>query len=568
MPSSLDRLNKIGFSAPKKFSKFDLSFTNSLSQNGGEIMPIFAKEVMAGDTFSIESNHVTRMITPAVPVMDNLMMDQYFFFVPMRLCSRDSKDWEAIYGTDKGLITYNEQTASSTGNAIPAFNVESSTYYALSENELANNPQIKYGALAALGYPILSTSSSNQNFINLFKANAYIRIFNDWFRDENLQAEIPLANASVPNDNATFFFWKVLNPTPGVSGVAPQGCLYANRLHDYFTSCLPSPQSGNAVLMPLAGNAPVVPMGSTINYGSNGVYVGNNADPITGLDFSGSLNKAGSGNSLQVGGTADDPVVNGTNLYADLANATGATITALRQAFAIQAILERDMLGGHKRYNELLQAHFNTSPSDSTLQRSQYLASMRSMLSVTQVIQSTPTNSSPLGTTGAFSNTSNSKYLGTFSFNEPGYVIGVSIIRPLNTFAYSVDKTIYRNRRFDYYWPLLANLSEQPVELAELVAKLSKSTLGYQEAWQDYRVSRNEIHGAFVYDQLIKQWTFADFNDDYTGLNEIISYRDTISQTLVSNSTPYQFISNFYFKVIATRPLPMFSIPARLGGYF
>ena len=191
MPSSLDRLNKIGFSAPKKYSRFDLSFTNSISQNGGEIMPIFVKEVIPGDTFSIESNHVTRMITPAVPVMDNLMMDQFFFFVPYRLCSRDPKDWEAIYGTDKGLITYNEQTASSTGNAIQANSFGANIYELSSTGFNTTYSYLKYGALAALGYPILVNGNNlNSDYISLFKANAYIKIWNDWFRDENLQSEI------------------------------------------------------------------------------------------------------------------------------------------------------------------------------------------------------------------------------------------------------------------------------------------------------------------------------------------------------------------------------------------
>lgn len=572
MPSAFDRLNKVGFTAPKKLSRFDLSFSNSISQNGGEIMPILCKEVIAGDTFSITSNHVTRMITPAVPVMDNLIMDQFYFFVPMRLCSKDSKDWEAIFGTDKGLLSYNEQTAVSTGNALVANSSSGRVIYGLDNDQFGALTQLRYGALAALGYPLINNSTSNNaSYINLFKANAYIRIFNDWFRDENLQSEIPLANTSVYNhntgSNSIFWFWRCLNPDSSSSSVV--SCLYANRLHDYFTSCLPSPQNGQAVLMPIVGNAPVLAGSSEHTTSGNqiGVKVRNASSGSAAIGNI-EVDSYGYLSSDSNASLGSDYHTYFSNLYADLSAATGATITALRQAFAIQAILERDMLGGHKRYNELLQAHFNTSPYDSTLQRSQYLGSMRSMLSVSQVIQSTPTQNSPLGSTGAFSNTSNTEFIGKFSFNEPGYLMGVSVIRPLNTFAYQVDKSIYRNRRFDWYWPLLANLSEQPVKLNELDASLSDSTvLGYQEAWQDYRVGRNELHGAFLYDTLVKQWTFADFTTN-SSLADVVGYKDTISQTLVASGQSYQFISNFYFDIKADRPLPMFSIPARIGGYF
>ena len=544
-------------------------------------MPILAKEVIAGDTFEITSSHVTRMITPAVPVMDNLVKDDFYFFVPYRLCSKDPKDWEAIFGTDKGLLSYNEQTAFSTGNSLQANANSGNVLYGVDSSDLTSYPFLKYGALSALGYPLIDrTTSSNSAYINLFKANAYIRIWNDWFRDENLQEEIPLANTSVYNNSGSsssnFWFWRILNPDTSEPNVAPISCLYANRLHDYFTSCLPSPQNGNAILLPLTGNAPVL-TGSTSHEVNVGTSNSDSSYSLKWVTANGSVltSSIGLGASANNGGTvsSSNASLSGTylqpsNLYADLSQVTGATITALRQAFAIQAILERDMLGGHKRYNELLQAHFNTSPNDSTLQRSQYLGSMRSMLSVSQVIQQTPTSSSPLGSTGAFSNTTNSQYIGKFSFNEPGYLIGVSVIRPLNTFAFSVDKTIYRNRRFDWYWPLLANLSEQPVKLNELYESSSDSTiLGYQEAWQDYRVGRNELHGAFKYDTLIKQWTFADYtiNND---LSDVIGYKDTISQTLVATGQPYQFISNYYFDIKANRPLPMFSIPARIGGYF
>ncbi len=565
-------------------SKFPMNHGAKMTFNLGELVPIDIIEVLPGDTFEIDLSAVIRTITPAVPVMDNMYMDVYSFFVPNRLCCQKPDDWQKICGENVTSPWANntEYDLLNTGNAV-SLNSSYIDYFNV------NAPLTYFGFPATQDVDSINFGNSPIIY-NLMPINGYRRIWNEFFRDQNTQNPEPFITEQDFIDPAT--------PSGNLEHL-----LKVNKFHDYFTSALPSPQKGDSVLIPLLGNAPIT---SDSNFLST--YLEENAEYMTtggaplklhtsDNDNSPNANGIILKSSLQSGAydvhttetasvTPGNVYINGTNIalskaeiekmYADLSQVSGATINQLRLSFAIQRALEKDARGG-TRYNEMLLNHFGTSVRDDTLQRAQYISGTRFPLNITQVLQTSSTDqTSPLGSTGAFSNTgvSGKMILPLKSFNEFGYIYIVACVRCEQSYAQGLHKMYTRNKRFSFYYPVFANIGEQPILNRELYIyddNKRNDVFGYQEAWAEYRYIPNRVLGGFSPNSgnnSLIPWTYVN---DFNGTPSLASFmpetRENFLKTLVSSSNDYDFIADFYFKTTAVRPMPVFSIPGLIDHH-
>lgn len=537
--ANLNNLNRFEF-APVNLdiqrSRFKVPHTHKTTFTAGKLIPIGLFEVLPSDTFELDLAAVCRMITPVAPTMDNSFLDVYAFFVPNRIACAHPKDWEKICGENVNgfWAPATEATLDNTGNTVSfgGFNCSPSSIGAY------------------MGLPI-NTTSSDTIKISRLPLNGYKLIWNEWFRDQNTQPPMTGLN--------DIFYWS--------------GCLNVNKFHDYFTTCLPSPQKGAAVTLSLGDIAPVTtdPVNATNGIvwrslngsltGSNGLYTDS-----TGHMYSGTSNQSTS--------TQLQP----DNLVADLSAATATTINQLRQAFAIQRMLEKDARGG-SRYREILKTHYGSNIPDNTIQIPQYLGGKRIPLNITQVLQTSSTNEvSPLGTTGAFSNSSFSDSLFIKSFDEHGYIHVVACVRNNQTYSQGVSKMWTRNRRYDWYYPSFANLGEQAVLEQEIYFGPSHAGIapgdvfGYQEAWAEYRYIPNRVSGYLApaaADTTLTAWTYTNYFTDAPVLNSEFMYQpeSQIGDTLVVTDSSYQFIADFYFNMNITRAMPTYSIPGLIDHH-
>lgn len=545
-------------------SRFNRDSRLLTTLNAGSLIPIYVDEVLPGDTCTMDMASLIRMSTPIFPVMDNAFMDVYFFFVPNRLTW---EHWREFNGENNS--TYWTQP---TEYEVPTVS---------SPVSLDAEGWNKGSIADYMGIPI----NRNGLIVNALPFRAYTLIWNEFFRDQNYMAPAYF----LKNDGDVT--GKVFNPddrwdgiTSAVYGGTP---LPVSKVHDYFTSVLPAPQKGDPVMIPVFGDNPVpnIPVGTKLtthtasenqriklSYAVSGPNVMQlttngalNALAYNGSDIGGSLN--GSGAPL--------------NLWADMANVDGlvfGTISQLRQAFQIQKLLERDARGG-TRYTEILNAHFGVTSPDARLQRPEYLGGKRIPINIDQVLQTSATNDvSPQGNTAAFSLTTDVSSSFTKSFTEHGFVIGVACVRTDHTYQQGLDKMWSRFRRFDYYWPALANISEQPVLRQEICASSTReenvSVFGYQEAWADYRYKPSRVSGAFrsSYEKTLDSWHYADY---FQPLGNFIADRDFMAETPVNidrtlavpSSVEDQFLCDFFFKSTWVRPMPLFSVPGLVDHF-
>lgn len=541
-------------------SKFPRNFSHKTTFNAGQVIPFYIDEVLPGDTFQVRTSKVVRMQTLLTPVMDNVYLDTYYFFVPNRLVW---EHWKQFMG---------ENTESAW---IPQVEYEVPQLTAP-----ANGWEV--GTLADyMGVPTGVKGLS----VSALPFRAYALIMNEWFRSENLTDPL-----NIPVDDATV---QGVNTGNYVSDVAKGGKPFvANKFRDYFTSCLPSPQKGPDVTINTAqlGNAPVVPMDKPVpkdllNYPYN-VYIPNGNSNFGAGYHAGSVyqNAFGGAYWLAKDGNSDlDPTIdNGVvgypaNLWAQFDNTVSvATINQLRTAFQIQKFYERSARGG-SRYIETLKAHFGVTSPDARLQRPEYLGGNRIPVSINQVIQNSGTvsGSTPLGDTGAMSLTTDVHSDFTKSFVEHGFVIGVMVARYDHTYQQGIERFWSRKSMFDYYWPEFANIGEQAVLNKEIYAQgnaQDDEVFGYQEAWADYRYKPSRVSGEMrsSYAQSLDVWHLADDYSKMPALSDAWIHEDpaTINRVLaVSDNLANQFFCDIYVQNYSTRNMPLYSIPGLIDHH-
>lgn len=536
--------------------------------NVGDIVPFYVDEVLPGDTFDVETSKLVRMQTLVAPIMDNIYLDTYYFFVPNRIIW---DKWEKFLGDNPEGYWLN---TTDVPDSVPFLTPPTGGW--------------KVGSLADyMGIP-----TGVENFaVNQLPFLAYGKIYNDWFRDENTMPSqllnayesgssgLPLANCKgkKPNDSV----WPMI--------AARGGCpLKAGKFRDYFTSCLPGPQKGPDVTIPLGEKAPVITQGED-NLPS---------DFTSGSPFSVRFKKFGNGSWVNAIGTlgvdsqsrvvANNTTFNGsgtlvpTNLVANLEMATATSVNSLRVAFQLQKLYEKDARGG-TRYIEILANHFGVTAPDSRLQRAEYLGGNRMMININQVVQTSSTDStSPQGNTSAYSLTTDTHQDFVKSFTEHGFVVGVMVARYNHSYQQGVEKMWLRGLsdyslggKFSYYWPMFANIGEQPVSNIEIYAQGNSSdskTFGYQEAWADYRYKPSKVTGEMrsQYDTSLDVWHLADFYESLPVLSGAWIEEDgsVVDRALaVSSAVSAQLFGDFYIKNRTTRAMPLFSIPGLIDHH-
>ena len=539
-------------------STFDRSSSVKTSFNAGDIVPFFLEEVLPGDTFNVKSSKVVRMQTLLTPMMDNVYLDTYYFFVPNRLVWSHWKEFNGENTESAWIPETTYEVPQITSPANSGWNVGTIADY--------------FGI--PTGIPNLSVSA--------LPFRAYALVMNEWFRDQNLQDPlvVPLDDATVAGVNTGTF----------VSDVAKGGKPYiAAKYHDYFTSCLPSPQKGPDVLIPVAsaGETYVVGNGKTLGLtnGSSSGALGFSSDykGVYPVNFGASPSSA-LPQSNGVSGYFGVPTLeqleghpeNSGLIAVQPSVAQAATINQLRLAFQVQKLYERDARGG-SRYIEILKSHFGVTSPDARLQRPEYLGGNRVPININQVIQQSGTQSgtTPQGTVVGMSQTTDSHSDFIKSFTEHGFILGVMCARYDHTYQQGLERFWSRKDRFDYYWPVFANIGEQAVRNKEIYAQGNTEddeVFGYQEAWADYRYKPNRVTGEMrsAYAQSLDVWHLADDYSTRPSLSDswIREDKANIDRVLaVQSSVSNQFFADIYVQNRATRPMPVYSIPGLIDHH-
>lgn len=533
-------------------SRFDRSSSIKTSFNCGDLVPFYVDEVLPGDTFDIETSFVSRLQTLITPPMDDLFLDTYYFYVPSRLCW---KHWKEFMGESPDAWTSNVEYQ------IPQLKVPASD---------ANRKNVLGTLVDYFGLPV---QLNGELSVSRLPINAYNLIWNEWFRDENLQDAVLI---DTDDGDVTF---DVNNSAKGGK------LLKVNKLHDYFTSVLPEPQKGDDVtISSIFGDIPVVTRDKQVISGNNPSinFIRQNGSTVTAnVGFMVSPRSAQlpnrpnpyavgmMGQTMAASTEANSGLVP-SNLVADPSGADPLTVNSLRLAFATQQMLETDARSG-SRYIELLRGHFGVISPDGRLQRPELLSANRTRINVHQIVQQSESNTTPLGTTAAMSLTSNTDNSFTKSFTEHGFVIGLVAARYHHTYQQGLNRMWSRKDRLDYYFPILANIGEQPVYTKEIYYDNDgfdslDEVFGYQEAWADYRYKPSQVTGEMRsgITNSLQSWHFADFYQTKPTLSSSWIQEDlsNVDRTLaVTSKVADQIFGDFYVRNLTTRVMPVHSIP-------
>lgn len=554
-------INPVGIDIQR--SRFDRDFNHKFTGDVSEIIPWFIDEVLPGDTFDMTTSKVIRFSSFLKPVMDNLYLDTYFFFVPMRL----------VWDHSKQFFGENTQSAwyPTTEYTIPqiTFSSSGSTVGSIADYMGACPPG--QGPISVSALPI----------------RAYCKIYEDWFRSEAIQDPLNLYTGDA---NVTF------DSSDALRGGAP---LKANKYFDYFTSALPSAQRGPAVTFDLVDSAsisiPSVKMNvlatSTMHDMTNPIRLGSSTTSSDAqvLRFV-SSGDAGTFEDGAIYNGRSSGVVNGSgvtlmrsNLIATypgntsipISGVTPISVNELRMAFQLQKWYEKSALYGG-RYVSMLKGQYGVTSPDATLQRSEYLGGNRVPIQITQVENTTSSEGTPLGELGAYSATSDVHSDFIKSFTEHGFVIGVSVVRYRHTLSQGVERFWSRKHMTDYYFPVFANIGNMPILNKELYVSGDEETdegvFGYQEAYGDYRYKPDRISGEMRpgVSNSLASWHFGDYYTETPHLSPewLAEDKTPVDRTLaVTSAVSNQFFADFYCDLKTTRPMPMYSIPGLIDHH-
>ena len=554
-----------------KRSKFDRSHVYKTTFDSGKLIPVFVDEVLPGDTTRMSVNYFARLATPIKPIMDNIYLDWFFFFVPNRLVWEHWQNFCFEQEDPDDSTDYVIPTVAATGNSKNAYIGSLWDYFGLPVN-----------------------TSGNLSGISALPFRGVYLIWNEWFRDENLQKSVKIQkgdtnevlNSTRSSDQPSWVFTSGTNIVPGLA------CPPRGKRHDYFTSAFPWTQKGPGVSIGLAGTATLVDPSPVSGY-----FVQQGNDQLGAAQLSqdngvhtvytgtGSLSYQTGGRSTAIVGHAATGLANTTanaiagsswlskSAYADLDSSSIFTINSLRTAFQMQKFYERLARGG-SRYTEVLRSFFGVVSPDARLQRPEFLGSFTKMVNVNPIAQTSATDStSPQGNLSAYGVTAAKFHGFTKSFVEHGYVFGFVCARADLTYQQGINKMWLRSTVYDFYWPTFAHLGEQAIELRELYAQGSeddKKVFGYQERYAEYRYKPSQITGKFrssVVNGSLDKWHLSQFFNNAPTLNEEFIIENPPIERIIAVPSEPEFLLDIGFRYTTVRPMPMFGTPGLVDHF-
>jgi hypothetical protein len=511
-------------------SSFDCQSTHKTTFDAGYLVPVYVDEMLPGDTFRLNMTAFARLATPIYPVMDNMYLDSFFFFVPNRLIW---DNWQKFMGQQA--------------------NPDSSISYVVPQ-QVSPAGGYAIGSLQDyMGLPTVGQVSNTGTVSHCaFWPRAYNLIWNEWFRDENLQNSVTVDTGDGPDT--------VTNYT----------LLRRGKRKDYFTSALPWPQKGASVTLPLGTTAPIAVNDSLGDATKKYLTINNNVGVAKGL-YRSTSDDGIYANSSAAAGTA-------VSLYADLSAATAATINQLRQSFQIQKLLERDARGG-TRYTEIIRAHFGVISPDARLQRPEYIGGGSTAININPIAQTSGTNASgtstPMGTLAAMGTALAHNHGFTYSATEHGVILGLVSVRADLTYQQGLARMWSRSTRYDFYFPAFATLGEQAVLNKEIYVRgdgNDDGVFGYQERWAEYRYYPSRISSLFrsTAAGTIDAWHLAQKFTSLPTLNTtFIQDTPPVSRVVAvgASANGQQFIFDSFFDCKKARPMPMYSVPGLIDHF-
>lgn len=532
-----------------KRTKFDRSHVYKTTFNSGKLIPVFVDEVLPGDTTRMSINYFARLATPIKPIMDNIYLDWFFFFVPNRLVWEHWQNFCFEQEDPDDSTDYVIPTVTATGNSGNAYIDSLWDYFGLPVN-----------------------TSGNITGISALPFRGVYLIWNEWFRDENLQKSVKIqkGDSNEVLDSSRVVeqpSWLFSSGTTIVSGFA---CPPRGKRHDYFTSALPWTQKGPGVQVPLTGNAFV--------YDAQGTSIPNLPPAVKSVGVAGRLmTREIDGNwpheVYEYNDTNEHLVSLNRFSYADLESISGATINSLRTAFQMQKFYERLARGG-TRYTEVLRSFFGVVSPDARLQRPEFLGSFTKMVMVNPIAQTSATDSiSPQGNLSAYGVTAAKFHGFTKSFVEHGYIFGFVCARADLTYQQGINKMWLRSTVYDFYWPTFAHLGEQAIELREIYAQGSEAdttVFGYQERYAEYRYKPSQITGKFrssVVNGSLDKWHLSQFFTNAPTLNEEFIVENPPIERIIAVPSEPEFLLDIGFRYTTVRPMPMFGTPGLVDHF-